>query len=459
MRVLSTTPSADPLQLWWADLTAAFTETNINSAMEWRALNDDWLTPMVLIIDAPQLDAHPAIAAAAADPRSPIAVIATAEPTTTEPKWRIDIEHTNTALLHPYRIQIQPNQLDTNTAHQLVELRDRLTSPEHYNPGHLLPATNPDNQTGIDLPDDTINTDMLDDISVIDLGNETGIDLPDDTINTDMLDDASVIDLGNETGIDLPDDTTEPPSTNDVNAATIDEHPVADLRLDLLGEISMVGADGQQLRPQPLAIVTYLMLNGPATRPTIADKIWGGQGVSPKRVSNVIGELRRALGRDRLPEISGGAGRYQLRHITSDLAEFETFVDQARSCGNQAEQIILLAKALRLVKGVPLTRNSEGPWKWMTHYELVLEATVVDVAVELCELLMDNNQWDEAIEAANSILVFFPIAQPLIEIQVAAYKHLGQSHTAKRVVEDWEEQVSALGVGDPSDRPRELLTS
>jgi len=95
----------------------------------------------------------------------------------------------------------------------------------------------------------------------------------------------------------------------------------------------------------------------------------------------------------------------------------------------------------------------------MTHYELVLEATVVDVAVELCELLMDNNQWDEAIEAANSILVFFPIAQPLIEIQVAAYKHLGQSHTAKRVVEDWEEQVSALGVGDPSDRPRELLTS
>ena len=404
---------ATEIDLWCSDLNETFTNKSIHTPFDWRATTTaDWFAPMVVVVDGEAFSRHDQLATAANNPATPVAAVVVGDPPSFDPTWRIDITDTTTATLYPHRLRFRPNNLSTEAASQLNDLHDKLNTYVPYQTPILPPPEPNDTSAASDAP------------------------------TTQPTENSDTADKEQPHHIDDYQQPTSPP-----------------LRLTLLGEVAMDGINGNPLAPQQLAIVTYLTLNGrPVARPTLIHYVWGGSRVSPKRVSNVIAGLRQAVGRERLPDIAE-SGRYELRNITSDLAEFEDHVRKAAGTDDPTEKIGHLTDAINLVTGTPLTTRSDKTWAWSANYAIQLEAMVADTAADLCDLLAETNQWNNVIDIATTMLNHCPLAEPLVLHQVAAYKHLNKINIATRIVDHYEEECSAMGLSDPSDRPRNLLAS
>lgn len=150
--------------------------------------------------------------------------------------------------------------------------------------------------------------------------------------------------------------------------------PEPRLRIKVLGTPRIV--DGPPLGRRELAITVFVAC---ATRPVghehIQDAIWGGDAISTKRVFNLIGTARTALGTwDGEPILTAALRPHNTIRlqdgVRTDLADLRRLVSVAEESPS-TRAMSLLVQALDMVEGPPF----DGPgYDWANTSQLVSEA-------------------------------------------------------------------------------------
>jgi len=139
------------------------------------------------------------------------------------------------------------------------------------------------------------------------------------------------------------------------------------LRVDVLGPLSISPVNAPASDPVR-AIVAYLAMNPERTLTLeeIQTAIWPltdvGTDIKKPAMRNYMVDARRTVGERHLPTASGRAG-YQLSDFTTDWAEFQDLLDQAKKTSKDAAAI-LRRRALDLAKGPPFTADTTRYFTW-----------------------------------------------------------------------------------------------
>lgn len=245
-----------------------------------------------------------------------------------------------------------------------------------------------------------------------------------------------------------PDSDPDPELVGDVAPA---------ITIRVLGDVFI--EDGPDLTSQQLSMLTFIACHGSTTRSALIDGLWDGQAISQSRFPNLLAEVRAKIGRNHLPEARDG--RYELRRVTTDLALFEEGVRLAARQDNP-EAAITLRSILELVRGMPLTPPGRRFWSWVgdeSHMATRIEAMVADTAARLASVERSLGNVDGAIWACEQGLKASPTDETLVIALTEAYLAQGKSGLASRLVTSWEDKISRMDCGEPSDEPRKRLAS
>jgi nucleoid-associated protein YgaU/DNA-binding SARP family transcriptional activator len=240
---------------------------------------------------------------------------------------------------------------------------------------------------------------------------------------------------------------TEPPSGERGSSSFI--------RIRVLGDVVAEGAP--ELTSQQLSMLTFLACHGSASKAALIDGLWDGQMISQSRFPNLLAEVRARIGRQHLPESRDG--RYQLQGVITDLAEFERLVRSAHK-QDDAEAVVTLRQAMELVRGMPLTAPGRRFWSWVgdeTHMAARIEALLADTAAKLARLEQAEGRFERVIWACERGLAASPTDETLVIVLTETYLAQGKPGLARRLVETWEDKISRLDCGEPSDEPRKRL--
>ncbi|MEM8924313.1 MAG: hypothetical protein AAGD35_12495 [Actinomycetota bacterium] len=232
--------------------------------------------------------------------------------------------------------------------------------------------------------------------------------------------------------------------------------PDDDLLVRVLGPVEVEGTDAE-LTSQQLSIVAYLACHGPVSRAMVIDALWDGQVISQSRLPNLLTELRARLGRNHLPEAR--EGRYALAGVGTDLARFERGVREAQGAEPDRAALIL-RPLLELVRGVPFTPPGRRFWSWVadeSHLAARVEALVADTALRLAVVERRLGRLERAEWACQQGLLASPTDESLVVALTEIYVEQGRGGSARRLVEGWEDTISRLDCGEPSDQPRRRL--
>jgi DNA-binding SARP family transcriptional activator len=177
-----------------------------------------------------------------------------------------------------------------------------------------------------------------------------------------------------------------------------DRLPEPRLRIKVLGTPRIV--DGPPLGRRELAITVFVAC---ATRPVshehIQDAIWGGDAISTKRVFNLIGAARTALGSwDGEPVLTAALRPHHTIDlqdgVRTDLADFRRLVALAEESPSPMA-LSLLEEALEMVEGPPF--DAPG-YDWANTSQLVSEAeNLIERAASFAvDLALDAGDVDRA---------------------------------------------------------------
>lgn len=237
-----------------------------------------------------------------------------------------------------------------------------------------------------------------------------------------------------------------------------DEPPdrVGEIDVLLLGDIEVEGL-AEELTSQQASLVSFLAYRGESGRDTIIDALWDGQAISKSRFPNLLAETRAKVGRHHFPEARNG--RYELVGVTTDLERFEAGLGRAGAQDGDAEADTLRC-ALELVRGIPFSPPGRRFWTWVadhSHAGARVEASIADAAARLAELERGARRLDGAKWACERGLAASPTDLTLTTVLTEIYLEMGKPGLARRLVENWEDQIGRLDCGEPSDEPRKRL--
>ena len=157
------------------------------------------------------------------------------------------------------------------------------------------------------------------------------------------------------------------------------------------------------LAPQLRDIVLYLALHRRGVSlGEMATALWPEQLRSEKTLRNRMHELRRAIG----GRVSLGPGWRLDDSITTDWAQFQAL---ARGTLNDR------GRALELVRGQPL-QDVKGDWSSLEGFESEMEASIVDLAIEVSEKLLAESEPEQAMTAARAGMKACPWDERLYQL-------------------------------------------
>ena len=166
--------------------------------------------------------------------------------------------------------------------------------------------------------------------------------------------------------------------------------------LDLDGPIA-------HLTPQLRDIVLYLALHRRGVSlDEMATALWPEQLRSEKTLRNRMHEVRRAIG----GRVSLGPGWAFDETVTTDWAKFQVWAKGSLEDRRQA---------LDLVRGQPL-RDVKGDWASLEGFEAEMEASVVDLALEVSEKLLAEGDPTGTMVAARAGLRACPWEERLYQL-------------------------------------------
>jgi hypothetical protein len=166
-------------------------------------------------------------------------------------------------------------------------------------------------------------------------------------------------------------------------------------------------------------LVTYLALHPEGVHPTVlAGAVWP-RGVTADVRDSGIARAREWLGSD--PDGShvlreGAEGRLYLSDsVVCDWDCARTLLSRARRAGSPREEIDLLRRGLKMVRGESFSDVPQGRYGWIAREDLprTISRVLIDSAVRLAQLLSDQDDPAGAAAAAEAGLRVSPAHQGL----------------------------------------------
>lgn len=189
---------------------------------------------------------------------------------------------------------------------------------------------------------------------------------------------------------------------DDVREQSPPDAAPAELLVRVLGPVEIDGPV-PHLSPQLRDIVLYLALHRRGVSVgEMATALWPEQLRSEKTLRNRMHELRRAIG----GRVSLGPGWKFDDTVTTDWAKFQSWAK-----GNLDDR----RRALELVRGRPL-RDVKGDWSALEGFESEMEASIVDLAIEVSEKLLADSEPVGAMTAARAGLLACPWEERLYRL-------------------------------------------
>ena len=168
-------------------------------------------------------------------------------------------------------------------------------------------------------------------------------------------------------------------------------------------------------------------------------------------IRRYVGELRRALGDERIPE-ARAAGGYTVKKVSTDAGRFAALVSQANAAASATTRAEHLADALALVRGAPFASRPAGSYGWAetgTNIAAAIANTVLNTAVELAELAITAGDNDLASWAVERGLLVWPTDESLHQLALTAAAKSGPA----RLERTWTQTQTRLAAEGQTPSP------
>lgn len=201
---------------------------------------------------------------------------------------------------------------------------------------------------------------------------------------------------------------------------------------------------------------------GPVASSFVQDCAWAGDSVSQKRVWNVIGETREALGyladgSRVMPSSDRSKSRLLLDpRVTTDLALLRNAVRDAKEASS-AEAIELLSTALSHVDGPPFDASG---YDWAYTEQLVAEASslIEEGTNALVDLALEADMLELCGDAVRRAMRSLPDAESLFRCQMRVEHAIGNTPGVCRSFVSLSAALREIGA-EPADESVRLLRS
>ncbi|MFB7277703.1 BTAD domain-containing putative transcriptional regulator [Streptomyces hydrogenans] len=226
------------------------------------------------------------------------------------------------------------------------------------------------------------------------------------------------------------------------------------MRYCLLGPTRVLTADGSELPvggPRVRALLTALALRPGRALPVAAlvDEVWHGDEPPADAVAALqalVGRLRKALGRDRVPSAEGGGYRLGAAREDVDVYRFERLAAEgaaALAAGDPGRAAALLDEALGLWAGPALAdlpdRHAEAA-RW--------EARRLDARRARLDAALALGRAADALPELTALCAGRPLDEPLQVLRIRALRDAGRSAEALAAYEEVRRTLAdRLGAG------------
>ncbi|MFJ8127322.1 AfsR/SARP family transcriptional regulator [Streptomyces hydrogenans] len=234
------------------------------------------------------------------------------------------------------------------------------------------------------------------------------------------------------------------------------------MRYCLLGPTRVLTADGSELPvggPRVRALLTALALRPGRALPVAAlvDEVWHGDEPPADAVAALqalVGRLRKALGRDRVPSAEGGGYRLGATREDVDLFRFERLAAEgtaALAAGEPARAAALLDEALGLWAGPALAdlpdRHAEAA-RW--------EARRLDARRARLDAALALGRAADALPELTALCADRPLDEPLQVLRIRALRDAGRAAEALAAYEEVRRTLADRLGADPGAGLRAL---
>ncbi|MFB7344848.1 BTAD domain-containing putative transcriptional regulator, partial [Streptomyces hydrogenans] len=234
------------------------------------------------------------------------------------------------------------------------------------------------------------------------------------------------------------------------------------MRYCLLGPTRVLTADGSELPvggPRVRALLTALALRPGRALPVAAlvDEVWHGDEPPADAVAALqalVGRLRKALGRDRVPSAEGGGYRLGAAREDVDVYRFERLAAEgaaALAAGDPARAAALLDEALGLWAGPALAdlpdRHAEAA-RW--------EARRLDARRARLDAALALGRAADALPELTALCAGRPLDEPLQVLRIRALREAGRSAEALAAYEEVRRTLADRLGADPGPGLRAL---
>ncbi|MEV6354344.1 BTAD domain-containing putative transcriptional regulator [Streptomyces hydrogenans] len=235
------------------------------------------------------------------------------------------------------------------------------------------------------------------------------------------------------------------------------------MRYCLLGPTRVLTADGSELPvggPRVRALLTALALRPGRALPVAAlvDEVWHGDEPPADAVAALqalVGRLRKALGRDRVPSAEGGGYRLGAAREDVDVYRFERLAAEgaaALAAGDPGRAAALLDEALGLWAGPALAdlpdRHAEAA-RW--------EARRLDARRARLDAALALGRAADALPELTALCAGRPLDEPLQVLRIRALREAGRAAEALAAYEEVRRTLADRLGADPGPGLRALL--
>ncbi len=210
-----------------------------------------------------------------------------------------------------------------------------------------------------------------------------------------------------------------------------------DLRVHLFGArrvdrggVALSGAEASQRKPLDLLMLLAAHPGRALPVPQVIDQLWPSLEMDAPRAAldMAVSRLRRLLGQPRAVEIGEGRVRLNTELVWSDVAAFESLLENAARSTCLAERQAATEQALGLYAG-PLLGHERLHGLLAVRRE-ALALRWLHALLELGETLQQQGRLMAAVQCYRRGLAADPLCEPLYRALIGLYTQLGEAAQA-----------------------------
>jgi len=245
------------------------------------------------------------------------------------------------------------------------------------------------------------------------------------------------------------------------------EPPTPRLLVRGFGAARRAPAPAELRRLERMVVVYVAAVGGEASPSKVRDAVWHGRAVSDSRFTNVIGNMRAALGAEIVPgrpardrTRQDGAAPVRLLHTTTDLDVFRALVARAGTLPS-SEALPMLLEALELVTGEPFD-DIACEWPNIAQLRWQASQSVEDAVVHAVDVALAADDLVSARRAVSHGLVGLPGNEMLYRARMRIEAHAGNHAGVRSIYAELVSVLQDLGGGphdngDPSPVTQQLF--